>query len=166
MYRYWRGLYVILYIYIYICRGEIDTYCYSLMVMLNESVFDTRLMNNKSQDSLFCFTPIQRLSIDRLNLQLRRSMEVSLTMVYTVSRTIYSPVSRLLSVALYILKSGVAFQNYRPVFTYHYSDRTKHVVLRTRCFLRNCPLSFKNPRRDFLNTCRAHRHLRSQILIA
>jgi hypothetical protein len=43
-----------------------------------------------------------------------------------------------LSLALYILKSGIPLQGYRPIVTYDYSDESRHAGVNG--FFRGCPL--------------------------
>jgi len=144
------------------------------MVLLNEWVFDARLMEKQvtrlfilpHTDTTFIdrptdsvtspFETLWRLSVThsfshhllaclssvvRPSLSVRRFLSLSLLLLLFVSlSSTSSTVSRLLSVALYILKSGVPFHDYRPIVIYHYSVRTKHVAPRTKGFLHKCPL--------------------------
>jgi len=136
--------------------------------MLNEWVFDARLMEQQVT-GLFILFHTNTTFIDRPtdsvalrdsdhSLVLASSVRPSFVRCCVLCPMFYVPTTLtpssivyivycsfvvfcVPSVALYILKSGVPFQGYRPIVTYDYSVRTNHVVPRIKGFLRNCPLS-------------------------
>jgi len=113
--------------------------------MLNEWIFDARLMEQQVTRLFILFHTDWPCSF--------AGRDFSATLWSTpLTRTFYSSVSRLslvrrlfvvrlsvvcaLSLALYILKSGIPLQGHRPTATYDYSVRTNHVNANVNGFFR------------------------------
>jgi len=127
------------------------TWCW----MLNEWVSDARLMEQQvtrlfilfHTDTTFIDRPIDPVASPFETLLpffgthrwLAPFIRLSLVCHSFIVRR--SSVCCALSLAPYILKSGVPLQGHWPTVTYDYSDRTNHVVLRAKGFLRNYPSS-------------------------
>jgi hypothetical protein len=97
--------------------------------MLNEWVFDARLME---QEVTKFFIP---LYTDTTLIDWPIDSVASIRLLFVVRLSVSA-----LSLALYILKSGVLLQGYRPIVTYDYSLRTNHVNAGVNGFFRGCPL--------------------------
>jgi hypothetical protein len=92
--------------------------------MLNEWVFDARLMEQEVTRFFILFHTDTTL-IDRPIDPSFAGRDSS---------------ASALSLALYILKSGILLQGYRPIVTYDYSIRMNHVNTGVNGFFRGCPL--------------------------
>jgi len=126
--------------------------------MLNEWVFDVRLMEQQvtrlfilfHTDTTFIDRPIDivaspvktLLPLFGTHRWLASSIRLSLVCLSFVRRlfVVRLSVSRVLPLALYILKGGVPLQGHRPIVTYDYSVRTNHVNASVNGFFRSCSL--------------------------
>jgi len=95
--------------------------------MLNEWIFHARLMEQE---------------VTRFFILFHRTTLIDRPIDFVASvRLFVVPLSvSALSLALYILKSGVPLQGYRLIVTYDYSVRMNHVNADVNDFFRGCPL--------------------------